>query len=125
MPSFDYGAEAELFPGMARTSRRQPVGYRRFSRAAEAIRFAIEELPLESLAGAALEVGEERFDSRAIRQLYESSDYPLARPERDASAAITTGESGRPSGLASQKRPHGPGSSTRAPRDSTGAKTRR
>jgi hypothetical protein len=39
---------------------------------------------LTSLAGAALEVGDERFDSHAMRQLYEADDYPLARPERVA-----------------------------------------
>ena len=53
MASFDYDVEAELFAGVARPSRRQPVGYRRFASAAEALRFAIEELPPESLAGAA------------------------------------------------------------------------
>ena len=104
MGDFDYGAEAELFPGLARVSRRHPVGYRRFSRAAEAIRFAIEELPPESLAGSALEVGEERFDSRAMRRLYESSDYPLARRERDATATsaavVISRERGQPSGPA-------------------------
>ena len=36
MGDFDYGAEAELFPGLARGARRPPVSYRRFSRAAEA-----------------------------------------------------------------------------------------
>jgi hypothetical protein len=82
MASFDYGAEAELFPGAARPSRRQPVGYRRFASAAEALRFAMEELSPEALAGAALEVGDERFDSRGMRQLYEAADYPLARRER-------------------------------------------
>jgi hypothetical protein len=88
MTAFDYGAEAELYPGVARPSRRRPVSYRRFARAAEAIRFAIEELPPESLVGAALEVGDERFDSRGMRQLYDSPDYPLARrkPTGPASA---------------------------------------
>src|SRR5262245_29863099 len=79
MSTFDYDAEAELFPGVGRSSRRQPVGYRRFAKAAEALRFAIEELAPEALAGAALEVGDQRFDSHGIRRLYESSDYPLAR----------------------------------------------
>jgi len=89
MASFDYGAEAELFPGAARPSRRQPVGYRRFASAAEALRFAMEELAPQSLAGAALEVGDERFDSHGIRELYEAADYPLARREREGRVSAT------------------------------------
>ena len=79
MSTFDYSAEAELFPSPLRASRRRPVGYKRFASAAEAIRFAIEDLAPEALAGAYLEVCEERFDSRGIRRLYEASDYPLDR----------------------------------------------
>jgi hypothetical protein len=79
MDDFDYGAEAELFPSRARNSRRHGVGYRRFPRAADAIRFAIEEMHAEFLPGAWLEVGEERFDSSGIRRLYDSADYPLRR----------------------------------------------
>jgi hypothetical protein len=91
MAAFDYNAEAELFPGAARPYRGgQPVGYRRFASAAEALRFAIEELSPGSLAGAALEVGDERFDSHGMRQLYESSDYPLARRERKDRSTATT-----------------------------------
>jgi hypothetical protein len=76
---FDYDAAAELFPSRKQKSRRQPIGYRRFGHAADAIRFAIEELPPECLLGACLEVDEERYNNQAIRRLYDSMDYPLIR----------------------------------------------
>ena len=79
MATFDYSTQAELFPTRARKSQRHSFGYRRFARAADAIRFAIEELPPALLVGAFLEVDEERFNDQGIRQLYESADYPLTR----------------------------------------------
>jgi hypothetical protein len=79
MNSFDYNASAELYSTRRRMPRRQPLGYRRFAQAADAIRFAIEDLEPELLIGAYLEVGDERFDSGGIRQLYDSAEYPLAR----------------------------------------------
>ena len=43
-----YGERIEL-PPVRRRKTRQPIGYGRFARAANAIRFAIEELPPELL----------------------------------------------------------------------------
>ena len=77
---FEYSTEAELFSTRPKNSRRPPLGYKRFARAADAIRFAIEDLPSELLVGASLEVNESRYEGADIRRLYESADYPLARP---------------------------------------------
>jgi hypothetical protein len=41
---FDYKAPAEVFTE-TRKRRGRPIGYRRFRSAADAIRFAVEELP--------------------------------------------------------------------------------
>jgi hypothetical protein len=87
MAIFDYSTEAELSPTVresellpaGRRRTRQPVGFGRFARAADAIRFAIEELPPELLLEAQLRVAEETFDGNGIRRLYDSSAYPLSR----------------------------------------------
>src|SRR5271168_3510421 len=76
---FDYNAAAELFPTRRRVPRRQPLGYKRFAHASQAIRFAIEELAPELLVGAYLEVDERRYSSDDIRRLYEAAGYPLTR----------------------------------------------
>jgi hypothetical protein len=76
---FDYNIEAELFPASGGKFRRQRIKYRRFTTAASAIRFVMEEIPTEFLPGTQLEVDEERFDVNGIRQLYESAEYPLVR----------------------------------------------
>jgi hypothetical protein len=77
---FDYSTAAELNSSNKRQAfRRRPLGYRRFVRAADAIRFAIEEMPSQLLVTAYLEVDEVRFDGAGIRRLYESDDYPNIR----------------------------------------------
>jgi hypothetical protein len=76
---FDYGTPAELYSAKSKNFRRQRFGYKRFARAADAVRFAIEELPPELLTRSYLEVDQTRYGSNEIRRLYESADYPLAR----------------------------------------------
>ena len=59
--------------------RRQPLGYKRFPQAAQAIRFAVEDLPPDRLVGAYLEVDKQRYTGDDIRRLYNSAEYPLKR----------------------------------------------
>jgi hypothetical protein len=78
MDKFDYDAPAELYPGRNRKSIKK-VGYRRFETAADAIRFAVEELPALLLLGAFIEIDERRFGCKDIQALYESERYPLKK----------------------------------------------
>ena len=84
--SFDYGMSAELFSSRASNGRRKPLSYRRFAQAAEAVRFAIEDLPPQSLISTYLEVDESRYQSTEIRRLYASARYPLPRRAVDSPA---------------------------------------
>jgi hypothetical protein len=77
MPPFDYNARAELF--LAKPMKGSRTKYRRFATAAEAIRYAVEDLRTPRAFGAWLEVGDERFNSVEIQRLYEDGRYPLRK----------------------------------------------
>ena len=77
---FDYSASAELF--LAKPMKDSRTKYRRFATAAEAIRYAVEDLRTPKAFGAHLEAGDERFDSSAIQRLYEADDYPLRKSSK-------------------------------------------
>ncbi len=87
---FDYTAAAELFIAKRSGGPRGPLGYRRFASAAEAIRFAVEELPGARMLGAFMQVGDQRFDAEGIRSLYHHHDYPLQRAEHSPADADLT-----------------------------------
>jgi hypothetical protein len=92
MASFSYKTSAELFPAAIRKKKRAGFAYRRFDTAAEAVRFAIEELPADSLNGAYLQVEEARFDQNGIRTLYDSAEFPLARRAPEPPAEVVTSD---------------------------------
>jgi hypothetical protein len=75
MSNFDYTAPAEFYAAQGRSGLR----YRRFSRAAEAIRYAVEKRPANLLTGSRLEVEEQAYNGQQIRALYEDEAYPLQR----------------------------------------------
>jgi len=78
MDTFDYSAPAELFPSRNNKIAKK-VKYRRFDNAAEAIRFAVEELPEALLLGAYIEINERRLGHQDIRAIYSRPDFPLKR----------------------------------------------
>ena len=79
MLSFDYNAPAELF--LSKPAKGSRIKYRRFATAAEALRYAVEDLRMPKAFGAWLEVGDARIDSIEIQRLYEANDYPLRKPQ--------------------------------------------
>lgn len=81
--NFDYNASAEVYAG--RNMRRSGgMKYRRFDTGAEALRYAIEVMPAQNLAGVVIEADEKRYGHEEIRKLYEAREYPLERKEPQA-----------------------------------------
>jgi hypothetical protein len=65
--SYDYSAPAELF--LARPTKSSRTKTPSFRTAAEAGRYAVEDLPALRSLGAWLQVGDERFNSDEIHRL--------------------------------------------------------
>lgn len=78
MTIFDYSAFAELYPGRS-NARPNARRYHRFETAAEALRFAMEEMPNVLLRGSMLEVNDQRFPAAQMSALYNDERYPLVR----------------------------------------------
>ena len=66
--AFDYSSPAELY--LSRRRGRH-TDYRRFATAAEAIRYAVEELRTRRSLHAWMQVGDARFNKEEIRRLYD------------------------------------------------------
>jgi hypothetical protein len=77
MDKFEYDAPADLYWSDRQGPRKRPVMYRGFARSAEAICFAIEQLPPSAI----MEMGDERIAFAQIRALYDSERYPMIRAD--------------------------------------------
>ena len=95
MDKFEYEAPAEVYSTDGSIARKRPVTYRRFAHSAEAIRFAIEQLPLTMQRGTVMEVGGDRIKFSQIRALYDSKRYPLSRRERELIGSRSSLSGGR------------------------------
>tara|TARA_R100000365_G_C2670478_1_gene19896 strand:- start:160 stop:408 length:249 start_codon:yes stop_codon:yes gene_type:complete len=79
--NLDWTEPAELYAQSGAFHGRN-ARYFRFSSAAEAIRFAIEDMPAAALRSMAVESGDNRYEGNEIRALYDAQDYPLERTKR-------------------------------------------
>lgn len=75
----DYRMEAGLFFSKGDGARNKSLVFRRFRRAADAIRYAVEELPPKTLSSCSLEVNGLHYFGREIRPLYDGEAFPLRR----------------------------------------------
>lgn len=95
LEAFSYDDPAEVYATDGRGARKRPVSYRRFANGAEAIRFAVEQLPQIIQRGTVMEVGEQRYDFADIQALYESDRYPLKRDsDPDGAGPLAEGKAG-------------------------------
>lgn len=77
--AFDYSRTAELYICSRGRETPRSMAFRRFEVAANAIRYLVEEVPRAEFAGTFMEVDDVRYLHTAIRELYDSSAYPLRR----------------------------------------------
>ena len=75
----NFDTPAELYSSRnQRAGRFSGLKYQRFETLAEAVKFAVEEIPAQ-LNFARIEAGESSFRADEIRKLYGSDDFPLPR----------------------------------------------
>ncbi len=76
-----YAGSAEIFSNVRKIGwSRAPLKYRRFDSLALAIKFAVEDID-HDLQGVVIRTDDEELTGRAIRTLYDSPAFPLARRE--------------------------------------------
>jgi len=80
MNTINYDAQAALYLG-SDLNAAFAQGARRFSSAAKAIRFALEEAAPVSLRGARMIVDGRTYDARDLHDLYDKDGYPLLRKQ--------------------------------------------
>ncbi len=85
----DYAMEASLFYAKSGQSKRRALTFRRFAKAADAIRFAVEDLAPKLLQGCSLEVNEIHYFGKEILPLYDDHAFPLPRRKRSESKRQT------------------------------------
>jgi hypothetical protein len=91
MTDFNYDVPGEFYSRKS-PGYRKPSGlaYQRFNTAAEAIRFAMEDISPAALGGCTLVVEEERLGVKELKALYVSPSFPLPRRKGNLDKAIVS-----------------------------------
>jgi hypothetical protein len=79
MNCFNYKASVEFYSRRSSGKKANSLTFQRFNTAAEAIRFAMEDLPSAAFGGCMLEADGERFGAKELKELYASPRYPFPR----------------------------------------------
>jgi hypothetical protein len=79
MTQFKYDSPGDIYVHNKLTTGASGLSYRRFKTGAEAIRFVMEHVPSAALSSCTLKADGQRFGGKELRELYESSLYPLPR----------------------------------------------
>jgi hypothetical protein len=85
MHANDYRMEAALHFSKNTKAKQKSLVFRRFTRASDAIRYAVEDLAPRIFDSCSLEVNELHYFGREIRPLYDSGDFPLRRRQKKSS----------------------------------------
>lgn len=79
MDANDYRLEASLYYSKTPGTKQKSLVFRRFPKAADAIRFAVEDLAPKIFDSCSLEVNDAHYFGREIRVLYDDGAFPLRR----------------------------------------------
>jgi hypothetical protein len=75
----DYRMEASLYFSKRAGAKQKSLAFRHFGHAADAIRYAVEDLSPQIFNSCSLEVNGLYYFGRQIRPLYDSDAFPLQR----------------------------------------------
>ena len=86
MGAFDYDVSVGLYSGVGTKFRQKTLKYRRFERAAEAIRYVMEDIPASALLGCSIEIADETYVGRLFAHSMKAPIFLFPGVQRRLSA---------------------------------------
>ena len=89
MGAFDYDVSVGLYSGVGTKFRQKTLKYRRFERAAEAIRYVMEDIPPSALLGCSIEIADETYVGQGHPARFtKARTIPFPRRHQDRLSAL-------------------------------------